>query len=113
MHVLLQPEVQVPVQPEEQPPVQVVEHSPVQELVHVPVQEVHLPEHEPEHEPSQLSIQAASQSSQLHDVKVVIMIEGPTTNAPSIGNIPLAAFLKNSRLVWSSLFLFSLSSLIV
>lgn len=35
---------------------------------------------------------------------------GPTTNAPSIGNIPFAAFLKNSRLVWSSLSLKFFSS---
>jgi len=62
------------------------------------------PEQLPLHELWQLSMQAASQSSQSpHDAKVLIITVGPATKAPSIGNIPFDAFLKNRLRLINSL----------
>jgi len=86
-------------------PLQVSEQEFVQELLQSfePVADpLHVPEHAVEqlllHEAEHSEQIKSSESSSLHDVINI----GPKAIAPNIGNIPFAAFLKNSRLVWSS-----------
>ena len=70
------------------------EHSPEHALTQAPIQDA-----------SQLSEHSALQSLHLHDVKVPITMDGPAIKAPSIGNIPLAVFLKNRLRSINSLFI--------
>ena len=86
-------------------PLHVSEQEFVQELLQS-FEPVADPLHVLEHAVEQLLLHEAEHSEQIkssessfpHDVINI----GPKATAPNIGNIPFAAFLKNSRLVWSS-----------